>query len=93
MSRVVRRSFTKSFKLTNWRSGAKQPVGDRDYQVVQGIGPRNVMATLYFDPQTGLLARMIRYSPSPVGRMPTKIDFGDYRDVGGVRRVSDPFRM
>jgi photosynthetic reaction center cytochrome c subunit len=71
--------------LMNWRSGAKQPIGDRDYQVVQGTGPRNFMATLYFDPQTGLLARMIRYSPSPVGRMPTQIDYGDYRDVGGIK--------
>lgn len=71
--------------LTNWRSGALQAIGDRDYQVVQGIGPRNLMVTLYFDPQTGLLARMIRYSPSPIGRMPTQIDFGDYRDVGGIK--------
>ena len=71
--------------LTNWRVGAKQPIGDRDYQVVQGTGPRNFLATLYFDPQTGLLARLIRYSPSPVGRMPTQIDYSDYRDVGGIK--------
>jgi photosynthetic reaction center cytochrome c subunit len=71
--------------LTNWRVGSKQSIGDRDYQVVQGTGPRNFMATLYFDPQTGLLARLIRYSPSPVGRMPTQIDYSDYRDVGGIK--------
>ncbi len=71
--------------LTNWRVGARQPIGDRDYQVVQGSGPRDFLATLYFDPQTGLLARLIRYSPSPVGRMPTQVDYGDYRDVGGIK--------
>jgi hypothetical protein len=71
--------------LTNWRVGPKQPIGDRDYLVVQGTGPRNLLATLYFDEQTGLLVRLIRYSPSPVGRMPTQIDFGDYRDVGGIK--------
>jgi photosynthetic reaction center cytochrome c subunit len=71
--------------LTNWRVGAKQPIGDKDYQVVQGTGPRNLLATLYFDQQTGLLARLIRYSPSPVGRMPTQIDYADYRDVGGIK--------
>jgi photosynthetic reaction center cytochrome c subunit len=71
--------------LTNWRVGPKQPIGDRDFQVVQGTGPRNFLATLYFDPQTGLLARLIRYSPSPVGRMPTQIDYADYRDVGGIK--------
>jgi photosynthetic reaction center cytochrome c subunit len=71
--------------LTNWRVGTKQPIGDRDYQVVQGTGPRNFLATLYFDAQTGLLARLIRYSPSPIGRMPTQIDYADYRDVGGIK--------
>jgi hypothetical protein len=71
--------------LTNWRVGPKQPIGDKDYFVVQGTGPRNLLATLYFDQQTGLLFRLIRYSPSPVGRMPTQIDFGDYRDVGGIK--------
>jgi photosynthetic reaction center cytochrome c subunit len=71
--------------LTNWRVGAKQSIGDRDFQVVQGTGPRDLLATLYFDPQTGLLTRLIRYSPSPVGRMPTQIDYSDYRDVGGIK--------
>jgi photosynthetic reaction center cytochrome c subunit len=71
--------------LTNWKVGAKQSIGDRDFQVVQGSGPRNLLATLYFDTQTGLLARLIRYAPSPVGRMPTQIDYGDYRDVGGIK--------
>jgi len=71
--------------LTNWRVGARQPIGDKDYQVVQGTGPRNFLATLYFDPDTGLLFRLIRYSPSPVGRMPTQIDYSDYRDVGGIK--------
>jgi hypothetical protein len=71
--------------LTNWRVGPKQSIGDRDFVVVQGTGPRNLLATLYFDTQTNLLARMIRYSPSPVGRMPTQIDYADYRDVGGIK--------
>jgi len=71
--------------LNDWKVGPKQSIGDRDFQVVQGTGPRNFLATLYFDTQTGLLARMIRYSPSPVGRMPTQIDFGDYREVNGVK--------
>ena len=71
--------------LTNWRVGPRQSIGDRDFQVVQGTGPRNFLATLYFDPETGLLARLIRYSPSPIGRMPTQIDYADYRDVGGIK--------
>jgi len=71
--------------LSNWRGAANRSVGDRDFLVVQGNGPRGFMATLYFDPKTGLLSRTVRYGPSPIGRMPTQIDYGDYRDVGGVK--------
>jgi hypothetical protein len=52
---------------------------------VQGSGPRGFIATLYFDPKTNLLSRLVRYGPSPIGRMPTQVDYGDYRDVGGVK--------
>jgi photosynthetic reaction center cytochrome c subunit len=71
--------------LTSWRGAATRSLGDRDFTVVQGSGPRGFLATLYFDPKTNLLARMVRYGPSPIGRMPTQIDYGDYRDVGGVK--------
>ena len=71
--------------LSNWRGGARQSVGDKDFVVVQGSGPRGLIATLFFDPKTNLLSRMIRYSASPIGRMPTQIDYSDYRDVNGVK--------
>ena len=44
---------------------------------------------LYFDEQSGLLLRLVRYADSPLGLTPTQIDYGDYRDVDGVRV---PFR-
>jgi hypothetical protein len=71
--------------LSNWRGAATRSIGDRDFLVVQGGGPRGFMATLYFDPKTGLLSRTVRYGPSPIGRMPTQIDYADYRDVAGVK--------
>jgi hypothetical protein len=46
--------------------------------------------TLYFDKASGLLLRMVRYGASPIGRIPTQIDYADYRDVAGVKL---PFRM
>ena len=58
--------------------------------VVQGTGPRNLLVTLYFDRQTGLLLRELRYGNSPIGRVPTQIDFADYRDVNGIKL---PFRI
>jgi photosynthetic reaction center cytochrome c subunit len=58
--------------------------------VVQGTGPRDLLVTLYFDRQTGLLLRELRYGNSPLGRVPTQIDFADYRDVDGFKL---PFRI
>jgi photosynthetic reaction center cytochrome c subunit len=58
--------------------------------VVQGTGPRGLLVTLYFDKQSGLLLRELRYGSSPIGRVPTQIDFADYRDVNGIKL---PFRI
>src|SRR5580692_4375851 len=58
--------------------------------VVQGTGPRGLLVTLFFDTQTGLLLRELRYSNTPIGRVPTQIDFSDYRDVDGIKL---PFRI
>ena len=44
---------------------------------------------LYFDQQTGLLVRMVRYADSPLGLNPTQIDYDDYRQVDSVQV---PFR-
>jgi hypothetical protein len=40
---------------------------------------------LFFDKQSGLLLRELRYSDSPLGFNPLQIDFSDYRDSGGVK--------
>jgi hypothetical protein len=71
--------------LANWRVGYPVTVDDKDFQVVQGSSPSGMLATFYFDPETGLLARVVRYASSPVGRIPTQIDYSDYRDVAGVK--------
>ncbi len=59
-------------------------------EVVQGTGPRGLLVTLYFDRQTGLLLRELRFGNSPIGRVPTQIDYADYRDVNGMKF---PFRI
>lgn len=70
---------------------AKTGIGqDRLVNVVQGAGPNGLLTTLYFDKDSGLLLRMVRYSKTPIGRVPTQIDFADYRDVGGIKF---PFRL
>jgi len=71
--------------LTKWRTGTPSTIGDREVQVVQGTGASGLNATLYFDSESGMLLRQIRFVDSPVGRLPTQVDYSDYRDVNGVK--------
>jgi photosynthetic reaction center cytochrome c subunit len=75
--------------LTNWRVGPGETIDGREVQLVQGTTAQGALATLYFDKDSGLLARQVRYAASPVGRIPTQIDYADYREVAGVKL---PFR-
>jgi len=75
--------------FTRWRVGVPVDIEDREVQVLQGTTAAGNIATLYFDSKSGLLMRIIRYARSPVGRLPTKIDYSEYRDVAGVKM---PFR-
>lgn len=40
---------------------------------------------LYFDQQSGLLVRQIRYAQTALGKNPTQIDYSDYRPTDGVK--------
>jgi photosynthetic reaction center cytochrome c subunit len=70
--------------FTNWRVSYPSVVDGRPVYVIQGTSPNGLVATFYFDKQTGLLTRMVRYAASAVGRVPTQIDYSDYRPVNGV---------
>jgi hypothetical protein len=76
--------------LGQWRAGLPTDIDDKPVQVVQGSRPNGTLATFYFDSETGLLTRLVRYADSKVGRLPTQIDYSDYRDVAGVKM---PFKM
>jgi outer membrane lipoprotein-sorting protein len=71
--------------LTNLRVGLPATIGDNVVTVLQGDGPNGTLATLYFDDTSGLLVRMVRHGRSPIGRVPTQVDYSDYREVGGVK--------
>jgi hypothetical protein len=72
--------------LGQWRVGRPATIDNRKVQVVQGTSTSgDAIATLYFDVESGLLARLVRYANSPVGRIPTQYDYSDYRDVAGVK--------
>lgn len=77
--------------LTRLRVGPPDVIEGRDVHVVQGTGTRGLVATLYFDKESGLLVRMVRFGNSPIGRAPTQVDFADYREVGDAG-IKMPFR-
>src|SRR6266850_1512542 len=70
--------------FNQWRTGSTT-VDDNDVVVLQGTNPRQAPVKLYFDSKSGLLVRQVRYSESPIGRVPTQVDYADYRDVAGVQ--------
>jgi photosynthetic reaction center cytochrome c subunit len=75
--------------FSDWRVGVPATIDDRAVQVLQGTSAGRVLTTFYFDAESGLLLRLVRYTDSPVGRIPTQIDYADYREVSGVKM---PFR-
>jgi hypothetical protein len=76
--------------LTQWRAASSTTIDGHEVQMIQGTGDGRYPVNLYFDSKSGLLARMVRYSESPVGLNPTQIDYADYREVAGVRM---PYRV
>jgi len=67
-----------------------QNVGSQEAYVVSGLRVGQPPVRFYFSEESGLLLRLVRYAESPLGRDPTQIDYGDYRDAGGVEA---PFRV
>jgi photosynthetic reaction center cytochrome c subunit len=72
--------------LGQWRAGfPKAAIGDREVQIVQGTAAGGSRVKLFFDKQSGLLARMLRYTDTAVGVNPAQTDYSDYREVAGVQ--------
>jgi photosynthetic reaction center cytochrome c subunit len=68
----------------HWRLG-RAVLNDEEVVIVQGIDDdRQPIANLYFAP-SGLLVRLVRWTLTPVGFVPTQIDYSDFRDVAGVK--------
>ena len=72
--------------LTKWRAGFPMTtVGDKDVQLIEGSSPQGTRVKLFFDAESGLLLRQLRYVQTIVGTNPYQIDYTDYRDEGGVK--------
>ncbi len=66
-----------------------EKLGEREAYVISARREGRPPVKLYFDGQSGLLVRLVRYANSPLGLVPTQIDYSDYRDSGSVKT---PFR-
>ncbi len=60
-------------------------IGDHETYAVIGQREGKPPIQLYFDEQSGLLVRLVRFGETALGRMPTQIDYADYRETDGVK--------
>jgi hypothetical protein len=67
------------------RRGRPAEVNGALCETVSGSHPGQPPVVFYFDRKTGLLARMVRSAENPMGRMPTQVDYADYRELDGVK--------
>jgi photosynthetic reaction center cytochrome c subunit len=75
------------FNKTEVRGSEK--IADTDTYVVIGLREGKPPLHLYFDKNSGILVRLVRYADTPFGLLPTQIDYADYRQADGVKI---PFR-
>jgi hypothetical protein len=69
-----------------WRTGFPSvSIDDRPVQVIQNAARGVTGAKLYFDSESGLLVRQVRFVDTAVGVIPTQVDYSDYREVAGVK--------
>ena len=68
---------------SQWATGTSA-IDDREVRVVEGVGNGQTPLKLYFDKDSGLLVRMVRYANTVVGQVPTQVDYSDYRALSGV---------
>jgi photosynthetic reaction center cytochrome c subunit len=71
--------------FSEMRVQGTEKVGDRDAYLVVGQREGKPPIHLYFDEQSGLLVRLVRYGDTALGWLPTQIDYADYRDLSGVK--------
>ena len=71
--------------FTQKRVRGTEKIGDQEAYQVVGQREGKPPIRLYFDQQSGLLVRLIRYGDTALGLLPTQIDYTDYRDVSGVK--------
>jgi hypothetical protein len=68
--------------FSEWRVG-RTDIDEQEVRIVQGSNGDEALVNLYFD-GPGLLVRMVTWTRTPAGVVPTQVEYSDYRDVAGV---------
>lgn len=71
--------------FSEMRVQGTEKIGDHEAYVVEGQRAGKPPIRLYFDEQSGLLVRLVRFGETALGWLPTQIDYADYRDTNGVK--------
>jgi len=71
------------------RAQSPEQLDGRPTYVVSGIRDDRPPVQLYFDQESGLLVRLLRFADTPLGLNPAQIDYADYREINDVKI---PFR-
>ena len=71
--------------LPDLRVEYPETIGGREAYTLYAIHNGRPLAKFYFDEQSRLLVRLVRYGASAFGDNPTQTDYSDYRDVDGVK--------
>jgi outer membrane lipoprotein-sorting protein len=70
--------------FSTWKVG-RTAIDGNEVWIVQGSNGNETPLTNFYFGQDGMLVRLVRWTITPVGRVPTQIDYKDYRDVAGVK--------
>ena len=72
--------------LKDWRTGfPAASIDNTPVDIVQGTQADNTPVKFYFDRETGLLVRVVRFTSTRLGFNPIQLDYADYRAVSGVK--------
>ena len=82
---ILRRRRPASLRTAfpQWRAG-RTADDEHEYVVLQASENGQPVVNLYFD-ESGMLTRLVLFTLTPVGFVPTQIDYSDFRDVAGVK--------
>jgi len=71
--------------FSEMRVRGTEKVGDHEAYVIVGQREGRPPIQLFFDEQSGLLVRLVRFGETALGQLTTQIDYADYRDADGVK--------